>query len=319
MTTIAAPDLQTRKLLARASQQVGEKIPRWVQGGGGNLSMKSDDTLWIKSSGSRLDSVAETRGLAAVELSRFTSGMRQAVSAKDRENSYSKLIEDCALYMDQGFGRPSMETGFHAVLPSGFVAHFHSLVAIAVTDLVFKDGSARADWDEYIRSQGWTPAWIDYVTPGVDLCEALATCAGADAIFLRNHGVLLQASETSVLERWSDLEMKIVDRHEDLRGLLASGLNVYESAMRLSSEWLDAPPVFFPDVAVFADRLKTDWTSAKRKGQELTEAERNSLEIIVAVSLLEKFAPYLDSIAPSEAAKLSKLPVEAFRRERTAP
>ena len=89
--------------LARMSQTVGERND-YVQGGGGNTSVKLDNGLMaVKASGIRLAQVTETDGFAVVEV---------------------ETLKDVT--SEQGYkpARPSVEAGFHALLGK-FVLHTH--------------------------------------------------------------------------------------------------------------------------------------------------------------------------------------------------
>ena len=120
-----------RELVA-VSRRIGAGVPYWTQGAGGNLSWKdrTADRLWIKASGIRLDRVGEGdgMGLACVLLSALRDRVANARGdAADAEVTYARWLTELA-----ESGRPSMESGFHAVLNKEYVAHFHSLVAVLV-------------------------------------------------------------------------------------------------------------------------------------------------------------------------------------------
>ncbi|MCL2084901.1 MAG: class II aldolase/adducin family protein, partial [Oscillospiraceae bacterium] len=95
------------KEFARMSQTAGSRED-YVQGGGGNTSVKLGDGLMaIKASGYRLRQVTETDGFAVVE----TETLRDVTE----ERGYRPL-------------RPSVETGVHALL-GAFVLHTHPVYA----------------------------------------------------------------------------------------------------------------------------------------------------------------------------------------------
>ena len=114
--------MKSMQSLASACHEIGEKKPNWTQGRGANISQKKGDILAIKASGMRLDEITPTHGIATLSLSRFLSDLETS----DSETKYADAIRMSTL----GDLRPSMESGFHALLPKTWVAHFHSLAAI---------------------------------------------------------------------------------------------------------------------------------------------------------------------------------------------
>ena len=113
------PDLLSpafRALSARLGQD-----PLQVQGPGGNTSVKSENTMWIKASGTELAD-AETKDI-------FVAIDRQA--AKDEANkgtgdgSCKTTVIDPLVKL-----HPSIETTFHAALEWAVIAHTHSVATI---------------------------------------------------------------------------------------------------------------------------------------------------------------------------------------------
>ncbi len=85
----------------------------WVQGPGGNVSVKSDEgELWVKASGKLLVDVAEEGGHVRVPLDLVTRALDGDAEA-DRE-------------LFARTPRPSLEAYFHALGPR-VVAHTHAL------------------------------------------------------------------------------------------------------------------------------------------------------------------------------------------------
>lgn len=104
----------------------------YVQGGGGNTSVKLDGGLMaIKASGFSLKDIEPDRAYAVLDyeaLRRFYFGSKPADfddvekvgSAQAKENT--NTIEGLAVL------RPSVEAGFHSILDT-YVAHSHSVYA----------------------------------------------------------------------------------------------------------------------------------------------------------------------------------------------
>ena len=153
--------------LAKLSQTAGARVD-YVQGGGGNTSVKFGDGLMaIKASGFRLDQVTETEGFAVVEI--------ETLKDVTVEQGYKPL-------------RPSVEGGFHALLGK-FVLHTHPVYANLA--LCSRRGVARLP--ELMDGYGYIV--IPYINPGKDLCEAIKAQLKPDTqvIFMVNHGLIATA------------------------------------------------------------------------------------------------------------------------------
>lgn len=153
--------------LARMSQIAGARID-YVQGGGGNTSVKLDNGLMaIKASGFRLNQVTETDGFAVVE----TETLKDVTA----EQGYKPL-------------RPSVEVGFHALLGK-YVLHTHPVYANLV--LCSQNGINRLP--ELMK--GLHTITVPYINPGVELCAAIKEKLTPDtqAVFMINHGLVVTA------------------------------------------------------------------------------------------------------------------------------
>ena len=64
---------------------VGSQTPHWVQGAGGNISVKDGSHLYIKASGIRLANVSEEYGIAEVDFNLFNSGFKKIGTCKEKE------------------------------------------------------------------------------------------------------------------------------------------------------------------------------------------------------------------------------------------
>ena len=119
----------TAELIA-ISQRIGVRVPHWIQGAGGNLSVKDGGELYIKASGVRLDETRREQDLVEVSIARVSAAIG-AIESDDAvgELAYARALEPTP---GKGFstGKPSMETGMHLFLPGKWVFHFHSLAAL---------------------------------------------------------------------------------------------------------------------------------------------------------------------------------------------
>jgi rhamnose utilization protein RhaD (predicted bifunctional aldolase and dehydrogenase) len=150
-----------------------------VQAAGGNASIKAagGSAMRIKASGARMREVSEAHGTVTVDAGAIRTLIRAAPppgeSATEADARYVRGIGAGA----SGAGRPSLESGFHALLDR-VVLHTHALHAVAVGCLedgaTLVDGILAADC-----------AWVRYRTPGIDLARELD---GAVLRFRAAHG-----------------------------------------------------------------------------------------------------------------------------------
>ena len=145
---------------------------RWVQGPGGNCSVKLGSTLWVKASGTRFADVAEEGGHARVPLALANTALDGDPTAERELFAHTP--------------RPSLETYFHVLGPR-VVAHTHALGVLlyACSNEPF---SARVE-DGVVA--------IPYVRPGRGIALAVRDVLGEveeSVCIMRNHGVIASAS-----------------------------------------------------------------------------------------------------------------------------
>ena len=172
--------------------------PDYVQGGGGNTSVKLDGLLMaVKASGFRLSDIREDRAYAVLDYSalrRFYQEMDSS-SFPDIEKEGSARIKASACSVD-GIEtlRPSVEAGFHSLLDT-YVAHSHAIYANLAT--------CSAECDEIVsaalKNADYAFGIVPYVDPGARLTFAIrdemrrvrAECGRVPSVFfLKNHGVV---------------------------------------------------------------------------------------------------------------------------------
>lgn len=131
-------------------------------GMGGNISIKYDDCLVVKSSGQDM----KKPHFATV----ISDSPNLNFSFKATDNKIERIS---AL-------KPSMEWKMHRDIPSKYVLHYHPIYVLPYlcSDYDFEFGDV-----------------IDYVTPGDDLSDAIRNLQKVkeldNIIFLRNHGVVI--------------------------------------------------------------------------------------------------------------------------------
>jgi ribulose-5-phosphate 4-epimerase/fuculose-1-phosphate aldolase len=135
-----------------------------AQAGGGNISVKQGDILYIKASGVSLSDVTHNHGYVAVNNQKVLNSLQL-----DAE-------PDIMSFIVSGTNRPSLETYFHSFLGK-YVVHLHPTCMNSFLCSISAE-------------------LIDYERPGFFLSKKiLQHYAGQSVIYLKNHGVIFH-SET---------------------------------------------------------------------------------------------------------------------------
>ncbi len=282
--------------LSEVCQLVGQQVPFWVQGAGGNVSFKHEDTLYIKASGFRLDAVTPSVGVAQVKLSDVAKKLRVC----DSDESYSQCLIDIS---KKKVARPSMETGFHAILPKAWVIHLHALASLLMSFEHRRNAEAFTEWVKgkiSVKLVALAPA-----KPGFGLLKQITECKECSIFLLENHGVILQSDDVGILSDWERLESeflrdwnytKLYER-SSLEGVIACPLRVY-----------------FPDTAVFLDRIKGILGANGGLVSGAHGKDRDAAEIWAATSRLYHSQNNLSELPLEISSHLAELPSEVFRR-----
>ena len=134
-------------------------------GKGGNISVKYEDLILIKSSGQNMK-------------------QKHLVSICD-SNGISKFGYDFVSEKHVRDSKPSMEIQMHLNLKSKYVFHYHPIYVLPYL------------CSDYEFSFGET---IDYINPGTDLAEAVLETSN-EILWLKNHGIVIHSdSLTKIAE-----------------------------------------------------------------------------------------------------------------------
>jgi rhamnose utilization protein RhaD (predicted bifunctional aldolase and dehydrogenase) len=176
--------------------------PDYVVAGGGNTSWKTVDALYIKGSGSALESIAEDgfvkidrRRLAAIWTSSYPGNPEQRESA---------ILADmmAARFPGEENKRPSVETLLHDMLPAAFVVHTHPSLINGITCSVRGEAAAQELF-------GDDCLWIPSTNPGYILSRTVKDAWAAHVaragkvpgfILLQNHGIFVNADSVAQLD-----------------------------------------------------------------------------------------------------------------------
>lgn len=247
--------------------------PDLIQGPGGNTSFKDNENrMFIKASGFRFEEMNESNGVSCVNYSNIRKYFRsvQPLDKVREEASMLALIAENILIKPDGqtYPKPSMETGFHAVLDT-YVVHTHSVW----TNLV-NCASNRAELlEELRRISGLRIADIPFVSPGFGLSylvtQALLSAESESkehpqVFMLANHGVIAQGSDRltpgRLLKTIDDSIRNLLEIHVEYpdTNLSGSGLIwrpvsgfVADTIAKLNANSDFFNQVLFPDQTVF--------------------------------------------------------------------
>lgn len=306
-----------KRELSQLCELVGDKVPTWTQGAGGNISIKENNSLWIKATGFRLDAVKTTSGIAQVEFKKMAQVLDSADwSESQAEQKYADLIKDTTL-LGPGLGRASMETGFHARLSQKYVLHFHSLVSLLFCHEFKKNPSKATQWLNSQTDLKWI--MIEPCRPGWVLSKKVF--GNAAIYFLESHGIILQAIDATVLQQWAQIEKSFCRdfNYVELGELLISKPNFDELFKKYANKAIPFK-CYFPDVAVFEERLKAV-LEKEDSGlfffpSHAVKQDRDMAELWLATQLLYQFCPKFEEI-PQEIANVVKdLPTEKLRQQK---
>lgn len=184
------PAVQSRPFEIESLLDLSARIgrdPLLTQGSNGNISVKLEDTLWVKASGKWLAHARQEELLVAVPiaecLSRLQAGERHALAV---ESSCANRLQ------------PSVETFMHAVLRDRVVAHVHSVNTIA--------WAVRQDAEQQLheRLYGLRWRWIPYTPSGALLARKVRNAcrrgAKPDVFVLGNHGLVVCGDDCDRVE-----------------------------------------------------------------------------------------------------------------------
>jgi hypothetical protein len=199
-----------------ALSQIAAHRPDWVQGPGGNTSVKlPDGTMLVKASGCLLKEINIDSGWAQVRIETILDALHsEAVQPADAAamQQVSNVILQSAVQVAQPGLRPSMETAFHC-LYQPFVLHTHNMYANV---LLCSSGFELLE-QCFSGEENYTVSLLkDYYTPGAELSWWLWECYRFDAAmpqvtFLPNHGLIIAAASVkAVQEIHDDVQFKLL-------------------------------------------------------------------------------------------------------------
>ena len=189
---------EKKEQMKRISSYAGNR-PDYVQGGGGNTSVKFDGELMaIKASGYTLAEITAQKGYVTVDYKRIM-GYYNTVDA-DAGNDFEKEsldvnLSSIVLFPGMEEKRPSVEVGFHSFLSEN-VIHTHAVYA----NILCCSEEGREIARKIFEGSGTGYIFLPYIDPGFRLTLAVKQAVDAyrsehgvlpDAIFMDNHGIIV--------------------------------------------------------------------------------------------------------------------------------
>jgi ribulose-5-phosphate 4-epimerase/fuculose-1-phosphate aldolase len=182
----------------RLSQYAGARRD-YVQGGGGNTSVKLNERLMaVKASGFCLGDVKPDGAYAVMDYSAIRAFYRghETADFEDAEKAGSELAKSSTLAVE-GLSalRPSVEAGFHSLLGK-FVIHSHSVYANLACCAV----EMQKILEDVLKNADFSWGVVPYIDPGAQLSFAIRDVidrvsresgSAPTVLFMQNHGLIV--------------------------------------------------------------------------------------------------------------------------------
>ena len=176
-----------------------------VQAAGGNTSMKINNSMFIKASGTWLQDSLEKDIFVEVNLKSIQNKIQNEID----DNYVDDITSNNNL-------RPSVETSFHALINYKYVLHVHSTSTIA--------NAVYLNSEKLLKEQlGQEIACVPYARPGFPLTLLIKKHINVDTqiIILENHGLIIAGDN---LEKTHDL---LIDIHNKLDVIFNKDYPIY--------------------------------------------------------------------------------------------
>lgn len=256
--------------LKMISQAVG-CLPEFIQGGGGNTSIKLDyNFMAIKASGYELKKLTELEGYTVLNYVNVANYFNAPSNSED-EVTAAILKEVVAVPTIKKSLRPSIEAGFHAILKAKCILHTHSIYANILT--CSKEGS------DIIRTLFPESYWIEYYTPGRELTLQFKNKQFAlkesPIIFMKNHGLIVGGDTADeVLKTHAVVNQTIKEYFKITEPFMVHNIPIDMDYMK--------EHVLFPDQVVYTSSVELVNTSASQQtlasyGYIQKQIEKNGL------------------------------------------
>lgn len=204
----------------KLSKYCGERYDL-VQAGGGNISFKFKDFLFIKSSGSLLTDIEYNKNYVALNRNYIINNISSinSIDKKIREIEAKTICDNSLIFLKNY--KPSIETTMHC-LTKKYTLHLHPIQFLKICGVI--------NCEEILKEQLENICFIDYFTPGIDVAiELNKKYKNENIIFLKNHGIVITSN--SIDEIYNILEYTI----KKLEKIINIQFNEYKLTNYISS------------------------------------------------------------------------------------
>jgi|TARA_Y100000389_G_scaffold165501_1_gene169728 rhamnose utilization protein RhaD (predicted bifunctional aldolase and dehydrogenase) len=200
------------------------KNDNYVQGAGGNISIKEDDIIHIKKSGKHFRDIKDENDVISCNISKEDiRGVLEIYNKQNLENQYNALIEEKI----SGKDRPSIELSFH-VFGDKYTLHLHPTIIN-----IFTCTEQGQEIIKKLCEDNENMSYVDYCKPGIILTDKIMEERSMlnEITFLFNHGIIITGpSEESIKERYELIENRlkkeiIYEEYKQDNELLRKSLN----------------------------------------------------------------------------------------------
>ena len=223
-----------------------------IQGPGGNISIKLDDIIFIKSSGAVLGNVSYNEGYC---LANNKECLKLLESKKELELKNTKIF---------GYKIPSMETFFHAFMKK-YTVHIHFTLSN-----IFFCSNKKFNLDNF----PYKYEIIKYIPPGLLLANAVYEkySTECDIYFLENHGLIITNNNLNmIIEIYENIykyfNNLLNNKFDDEYNTFLINKNYYFNENRsLVVRYIDSTiydynmlekiKYCFPDLVIFIEKIK---------------------------------------------------------------
>ena len=222
--------------LTTLSRHYGQRFDL-TQAGGGNISVKHNNTMFIKASGKLLANVNVFDGYSVVDNKMLNN---------DLNNGIEKHVTK---YIDFGINRPSIETYMHSILDK-YVVHLHPIQVNKILTSV--------NCEKIVKRINSNALLLPYITPGINVCwEIMKHRNKEKVILLQNHGIIITSDDIIDLHIQLETTLKLFE-HE-----LGENYDCYRNTKILSEHFnnkyivwksnvnYDLSGALFPDSAIY--------------------------------------------------------------------
>ena len=196
--------------LVEASRFYG-KDKTFVIAGGGNTSFKDSNYIWIKASGSALETIDEN-GFVCLSRAKLKIVSTKVYSHNATQREADVKADLTNAIVSKGNNRPSVETSMHEIIDYQYVVHTHPTLVNALMCSINAESICSELFDDQSLFIPYTdPGYILFKKVDTKIAQFTAKFGKApQIIFLENHGVFVAADTISEIKNlYSSIIKKI--------------------------------------------------------------------------------------------------------------